>query len=188
MAVSKLMNSPKFSFLAFHSQRLLRAHPVVVFATAASIVLAGLSGVAFLSQLQHKRLVAADLNELLATSRSPLVVPQIAQSTASVPTLPQFSSAELVETVNQIAVDIGLPVDEISYTLEEGASHPYLRYRLTLSATANYPLMRRFVDAMAKNLPHSILDSISCSRDDIAVTALSCDLAFSAFFQKGSRG
>lgn len=104
-----------------------------------------------------------------------------------IPRLPDFSSAELVDTVNQIAIEIGMPVDEISYRLEEGAN-PYLRYRVTLSAVASYPLMRRFVDQMAMQLPHAVLDEISCSRDDIAAAALGCDLSFSAFFRKDSRG
>lgn len=182
------MKSTKFSILAFHFLRLSRTHPVVVLVMALASALALLSGAEFVAQAQLARMASAELDGLVSAAKSALAAPSLVPVAIGVPKLPSFSSAELVDTVNQIATDINLPVDEISYTLEEGGAQPYLRYRLTLSVTANYPLLRRFVDEMAKNLPHSILDSISCSRDDITVAALSCDLAFSAIFQKSGRG
>jgi hypothetical protein len=182
------MNSPIFSFLAFHALRLLRSQPLVLAAAGLSLATALLAGVAWLGQWQHARASARQLHELLVAGKPAIAASPAGALAASVPKLPRFSSAELVETVNQVAADIGLPVDEISYTLDESPSQPYLRYHVTLSSAASYPLMRRFVDGMAMNLPHAVLDSISCSRDDIAVAALSCDLSFSAFFMKDGHG
>lgn len=181
------MNSPIFSFLTFHALRLLRAQPVVLAVAGMSFLLALLAAAAYIGQWQHARNATQQVRELLISSK-PAAAGQPASPAASAPKLPRFSSAELVDTVNQVAADIGLPVDEISYTLDEGASQPYLRYHITLSSAASYPLMRRFVDGMAMNLPHAVLDSISCSRDDIGVAALNCDLSFSAFFMKDGHG
>jgi hypothetical protein len=36
--------------------------------------------------------------------------------------------------------------------------------------------------------PDMSLDAITCSRDDINVTTLSCDLTLSAFFKRGGHG
>lgn len=182
------MNSPRFSFFAFHVRRVLRDHPVGGAAMAAATAVVALSAIVLFAKVQHRQQATAELAELLAAARSAQMPPPVARAPSSLTRLPQFSSAELVDTVNQIAADLSLPVDEISYKLEDGPSTPYLRYRFTLSTKASYPLMRRFVDGMAMNLPHSILDSISCSREDIAAAALSCDLAFSAFFHKEGRG
>lgn len=184
----KFMNSPSFSFFAFHVRRVLRDQPIAGIAVAVSVASVALAAAILLAQLQQRRMVNAELEEALAAGRSVKTASHSVQAANNLPKLPQFSSAELVDTVNQIAVDLNLPVDEISYTLEDAPSIPYLRYRYTLSVKTSYPLMRRFVDGVAMNLPHSILDSISCSRDDIVAATLSCDLAFSAFFKKADRG
>jgi hypothetical protein len=183
------MNSPAFSFCAFHLARLWRAQPLVFLAATASVLVMAGSALAYYQQWRQVDDTVGRLQQLVAQTalrRTAVVTDKPAGP--AVPKLPAFSSAELVATVNQVAADIGMPVEEISYRLEEGANTPYLRYRVTLSMAANYPLMRRFVDQMAMNLPHAVLDEISCSRDDIAVAALNCDLSFSAFFRKDGHG
>jgi Tfp pilus assembly protein PilO len=102
--------------------------------------------------------------------------------------LPEFDSAELVGTLHRVAADVKLPFDEVSYALEESTGQPYLRYRMTLSVTGNYPAIRRFSDSFRREASHVTLDSISCSRDDISAAELSCDLGLSAFYRKVAHG
>jgi hypothetical protein len=98
--------------------------------------------------------------------------------------LPAFSSAVLAERFNQTAIDIGLPPDEISYTLDAPPGQPYQRYRLTFPVKSNYPAIRRFVAALATEMPHVALDGIRCSRENTGSPVLACDLTFSAFFER----
>ncbi|WP_188567707.1 GspMb/PilO family protein [Undibacterium terreum] len=102
--------------------------------------------------------------------------------------LPRFDSAQLVEALHRVAEEVKLPADEISYALEGNENQAYLRYRVTLSVTASYPVIRKFAEHFQAQLPNVSLDSISCTRDDIAATALSCDLGLSAFYQKAVHG
>lgn len=108
-------------------------------------------------------------------SLAPAVVPSRSN-------LPAFSSAVLAERFNQTAIDIGLPPDEISYVLDAPPSQPYQRYRLTFPVKSSYPTIRRFVAALAADMPHVALDGIRCSRESTSAPVLACDLTFSAFF------
>jgi hypothetical protein len=176
-------------FFLFHLKRLVRLQPVLFAVALSSFVLLALAASAYGHQWLRANAASQELRELLVANQSIRAAarPQTVSSPAK-PTLPPFSSAEFVQTINEVVHDIGLPVDEISYLLEDGPSLPYLRYRVTLSVTASYPLTRRFVDQMAMNFPNAVLDAISCSREDTALPALECDLSFSAFFRKGEHG
>ncbi|WP_373987781.1 hypothetical protein [Duganella sp. BuS-21] len=182
------MKSPIFSFCSFHVARLWRVQPVTFLAFLASLLAVISCALVYFQQCREAEDASVKLQMLVAEVRrkpasvSPNVPRQIA------PQLPVFSSAELVDAVNRIATSAGIPFDEVSYHLEAAASAPYLRYRVTFSTAAKYPLIRRFIDQMAMNLPHTTLDEISCSRDDIPAAALNCDLSFSAFFQKDGHG
>jgi hypothetical protein len=98
--------------------------------------------------------------------------------------LPAFNSAELVSALNQVADAARLPIDEVTFTLDDTARQPYLRYQITLTVSASYPVIRRFVDRLRRELAHVSLDAITCSRDIVAKPGLTCDLAFFAFYRK----
>ncbi|MBA5689981.1 hypothetical protein [Rugamonas apoptosis] len=102
--------------------------------------------------------------------------------------LPWFESATLAQQFNRAATAAGLPVDEVGYVLEEGADQPFIRYRVSMTVSASYPAIRRFVDNIGATLSHVDLDAISCTRPDIMVVPLTCELAFSAFFRKDGHG
>jgi len=84
-----------------------------------------------------------------------------------------------------VASSVALPVDEVTYVLEASDSKPYLRYRITMNVKTRYAEVRKFVAALASEMPHVALDSIRCAREAAVPQPLSCDLAFSAFFAKG---
>lgn len=81
-------------------------------------------------------------------------------------------------------MEIGLQPDDISYTLEVLPGQPYQRYRLTFPVKSNYPTIRRFVAALAADMPHVALDGIRCARENTSSPVLACDLSFSAFFER----
>jgi Tfp pilus assembly protein PilO len=102
--------------------------------------------------------------------------------------LPIFRSSELVGALQHAGTGSGLTMNEISYSLDAGAARPYLRYQVSLSVVGAYPVVRRFIDDIVLEMPNLALDSITCSRDDIAATRPVCDLSFSSFYRKDVNG
>lgn len=132
-----------------------------------------------------KQHISAGQDELRSLrSRRPMGGAPAPVSALSAPGLPWFDSVRLVEQLDAVAEEARLPIDEVGYALEASAQHPYLRYRITLTVTAAYPAVRQFVDDVSSSMRHVALDSISCTRADIALPAPTCELAFSAFFRK----
>lgn len=102
--------------------------------------------------------------------------------------LPAFDSARFTSSFHALARDVGVPTDEIFYVLDSSAEQPYLRYRITLEAKSGYPELRKLLAALAVEQPNVVLDAIRCRREDARVVPLTCQLALSAFFSKGTRG
>lgn len=100
------------------------------------------------------------------------------------PDLPLFAAAQFTGQFHSTAGDVGLALDEVNYTLEESASQPFVRYRITLGVQTQYSEIRRFVAALSNDLPNTSLDAIRCARANSGPAKLSCDLVFSAFFAK----
>jgi len=170
-------------FLRFHFRDLFQSAPVMFGAccVAAGTVLLTLI-VMDLGQfrLREKQTELAMLRDKLLNGNavSAGVSAQVA------PELPWFDSARVVEQFSTVADESKLTLDEVSYMLEESAQRPYLRYRITLSVSASYPAIRQFVGDIPASMHHVDLDNISCVRSDIAVTPLTCELVFSAFYRK----
>lgn len=102
--------------------------------------------------------------------------------------LPHFNSGQLVAQLNAVAKDAGLALNKVVYVLEESGNQPYLRYRITLSSTMKYPVVRGFAEQLDGSIPHLSFDAIACARKEISVVELSCDLVMSGFFRKQSDG
>lgn len=98
-------------------------------------------------------------------------------------TLPEFNSSKAVDQITLIASDVGVPVDEVTYALENTAGYPYRRYRISMSVKAGYPEIRKFVAALASDMPNASLDAIRCARENALAQALGCELAFSVFYR-----
>ncbi len=183
------MTSGMFAFCRFHLLRLFHAQPVLSLAVlsngvallAALLVWMTETHALASAQQQLLQLRGQSLRAEAAQHAAPLVKP-------SVPVLPWLDSANLVGQFSHIADDAKLPFDEVAYVLEEGGNQPYLRYRVTLTVSAAYPVIRRFVDDVAATLANVDLDTIACQRADVAMPVLSCELAFSAFFRKDGHG
>ncbi len=171
----------------FHFHRLFRTRPRFVVAIVVSS-LTLISATLAVAQ-QWYTLQSADEDFQLAIQQSKHTSKKLVATVSPLrEALPDFDSAQLVDTLHQAAEDVKLPIDEISYALEENSSQPYLRYRVTLSVTANYPTIRKFADRFRQQASQVSLDTISCSREDITAKALNCDLGLSAFYRKAARG
>ncbi|MCG2583853.1 hypothetical protein [Massilia sp. TS11] len=128
------------------------------------------------------------LNAELASNRGQVNPATTAVLVSAKPVLPQFVNTQVAQILHQTADEVHLGLDEVSFSLEEGATTPYLRYRVTMSVSASYPLIRRFVDKLKLSPAELSLDSITCARENIASPGLGCELAFSAFYRKGTNG
>jgi hypothetical protein len=127
---------------------------------------------------------AVELSAFLAANKMPPL--EAAATPRGDVELPVFSSASLTADFHAVAADVKLPVDEVSYTLDNGAHQPFLRYRVALTVKTGYPEVRKFVAALTAALPNVALDNVRCVKEASAV--LSCQLGFSAFYKKGGHG
>jgi hypothetical protein len=172
-------------FLQFYLLRCWRAQPVAMLAVLLSA--AGLC-VALSLSLAVERERGEAQEELTALRHQRLAAarpqPSLATPTIAAPELLAFDSTEVVRGFTTIVADAGLPLEEVSYALEDVREQPYLRYRISLSVKSTYPQIRKAVAALASAMPHVALDGIRCSRESTAVAALGCELSFSAFFRK----
>ncbi len=179
--------SPKlFSLCRFHFQGLIRAQPVAVAMAFVSVLAATIAGGLYAQQWVGADAAERELNSLNQQARAPVLAKGQANKVQIV--LPVFNSSQLVDTLNRIASDTKLPLDEIVFSLDENANQPYLRYHATLTVTARYPVIRKFVDQVRSNVTEASLDNISCTREDIRTIDLTCDLAISVFYKKSGRG
>lgn len=168
---------------------MVRSQPVALSALVLCVAAAFVAAVLLLAQAGRARAAQALLIELRAQSlAAPLskVAPPAALLAA--PDLPPFDSAALVAVLNETATDSGLVLDEVAYTLDNNSNQPYMRYRITMSLHATYPLIRRLAEQLNTNVPHLTLDAINCSRKDVIVAELNCDMVMSGFFRKDRRG
>lgn len=117
------------------------------------------------------------------SGQSPAVAMQ-----AGAPQLPTFDSAEVAVQFHENANVAGLQAEEVTYALEVQPGQPYQRYRIHFPVNADYPKIRRFLAALAADMPHVTLDGIRCERESTAAALLTCDLAFSAFFRLDRNG
>lgn len=136
-----------------------------------------------LNETRHWEVVVATLKQAkkdsLAAMR-PTNVVEVPQDSS----LGKFDSQRFTAKFHETAADVGLPFDEVAYSLEESDKLPYLRYRVTMTVKTRYLDVRKFIAALASDMPHVSLDSIRCVRETGLAQPLSCDLAFSAFFLK----
>lgn len=173
----------------FYVFQLYRKQPVVVAAMGLSLLAVLISGAAWAVMLDARQTVAQDLSAIAAARAANSAKSASAGVLASArPDLPVFSSSALTADFHAISADVKLPIDEVSYSLDGSASQPYLRYRVTLAVKTGYPEIRKFAAALVGALPNVALDSVRCGKEDAVATGLSCQLVFSAFYQKSGRG
>lgn len=79
-------------------------------------------------------------------------------------------------------------MDEVSYSLDDNANQPYLRYRATMTVEGDYAAIRQLAAQIAKAPGSLSLDTLHCSREDIDIKPLSCELGISGFYARGGRG
>lgn len=166
---------------------MVRVAPIAVGVLALCIVLTAIAAMALATQATRAHAAQTRLTELRAKAQ-PSQAPKPPASSPSLAALdlPPFDSAGLVTILNETATDSGLVLDEVSYSLDANASLPYLRYRITMTLNSSYPLVRRLTEQLNAHVPNLTLDAITCSRKDVSVAELNCDVVMSGFFRKGA--
>lgn len=175
--------------LRFYWLRGYWQQPKAVTVLSGAMVCVCASGVYWLTARSLREDAAAELSaavQIRAATRAPAMAVQPAAGSPL--SLPAFSAADLTTHFHAAAAAVKLPVDEVSYVMDNAEAQPFLRYRVTLAVKTGYPEIRKFAAALADELPNAVLDSVRCGRDDIAAAVLSCDLAFSAYYRKALHG
>lgn len=184
------MYFPVPAIVRFHLQKWMREHkiPVMLFAVASSLAVVAACWV--FSQWQTLNSANSRLGEaFIESKRSRTADAGVKVRASAAPLdLPPFDSAQMVAQLNEAAKDAGLSLDKVAYVLEENSSQPYLRYRITMSSTMRYPVVRSFIEQMDGSIPHLSFDAIACARKGISIVELSCDLMMSGFYRKRSSG
>jgi hypothetical protein len=184
--IRKIMTFFSLPFLQFHLRQLFRREPFFFIATAIASAVFLIALLAYFSQYAAQTEV--DHEALSIKSHLPRSVSTTAQKAVPIPVFPAFDSTELVKALNTIASDAKMPIDEIVFSLDDNANRPYLRYHATLTLSANYAAIRKFINVLNLRLNDVSLDSITCTREDINAAGLNCDLSFSAFYRKEDHG
>ena len=177
------------SYLQFHCKRLIREQPAFFAAFTCGLFSAAMAALLLFQQWQRHADARSQLNQL---SRATMEAKQSAR-VAAVPdksdtSLPKFDGVQLVHALNELAAETRTPIDEVAYALDSGVSDPYLRYRIKLGVSAQYPVIRDFGARFISEWPNISMDSISCTRPDTTAVPLTCEMQFSAFYQRGGRG
>ena len=170
----------------FYFRRLFQAQPVALCALLAACVSLICALTVYVQQSRSVESTEAEWRSL--NKKAKLPDSQSTQAGDVKLTLPAFDNTQLVVALNGAAETSKLSLDEVSFLLDENPSQPYLRYRATLTVSSAYPAIRRFLDQVRSQQPDVLLDSITCTRDDITTVELTCDLALSAFYRKEVHG
>ena len=180
------MHADLLSWLRFYVLRIARVYPIALAVGALLFALGLATGLFLLGLIRHEVVVRRDISAAMKSLSQP-AAPATSQGSGRID-LPRFEPNKFVEAINRLAVNTKLPLDEVSFILEDNRTLPYLRYRATLSVSAHYPAVRRFLDGLQADQPQVALDAISCERDDIGAADTACDVSLSAFYQRQDRG
>ncbi|QNM94823.1 hypothetical protein [Chitinimonas koreensis] len=166
--------------LLFTVRRIAVSAPAGTLALLASLALLIGAGIAYAAQAHVQRQLQTELQRLPDRPATAANKPGLSDRLD----LPDFQPMALPGELDAAAHATGLEFGEVSYVLEKAASQGFLRYRATLKVTSSYPVIRRFVDRLQARQPHLALTAINCSKDDIGIGELDCELSLSAFFRK----
>lgn len=179
------MPSSPIAVTRFYFLRWYRAQPVLLAATGLllllCLILSGLLLQTLLLQEQAKNTLHETIGDL---ERTHFERANAEASLAPPIQLPVFVSSSLVSTLNSVATEMQVQLDEVSYTLEERTDRPFFRYQITFATLTRYPILKTMIQKLQIAAPHVLLDSVSCAREDIIMSELQCDLVFSAYFKK----
>ena len=150
--------------------------PLMILAVAAISLLA----FALAARVPARPLPAspAHMQRLAASRPTPLSAP--ASATARLlARLPNDSG--LPELLHAQAEAVGVALDEVSYQREEEQALPVWRLYATFTLQDSYAQIRRYVDQVLRASRNVALQSIDCTRDDIASEDVSCAIKLVAY-------
>lgn len=179
------MSTSLFPAAQFQVRRFVRSQPWLCLSLTLGCVLCVVLGVAYVSVQRALTAAGDEQSALVATNRANSAQPK---PPAVELALRPFDSAQAVSSLDQAAKESGAILNEVSFTLEEQANLPYLRYRASMTVIANYVTVRRFVDKVHAQVVDVSLDTISCSREAITARELKCELAFTAYYRAAQHG
>jgi hypothetical protein len=94
---------------------------------------------------------------------------------------PGVPLADGLGRVHQIATSLGIELSSADYQLSSPPDQKLARYRMNVNLRATYPLLRRFVGSVLRELPTLALDQIDVQRKEIGDTDLDVRLTLSFY-------
>ena len=173
------------SYLRFYSLRCYRERPVFSILILSLTILCVFLAVIYAKLWLERDLPRQQLREAIAKIEQIKQERKQAEAVAQPPIqLPGFDSAKLVQSLNAVASEMQVSLEEVSYVLDDNANQAYLRYRISFGVLSRYPVLKKMISQLQVQSPHILLDGISCSREDIVTVDLNCELTLSAYFSK----
>lgn len=179
------MSFTAIAYIRFYCLRWYRAQPLLFSVTTLCFVLCLLMTGFILQTIRLKDRAKFSLHETIGDLERTHLEKVRAEAALAPPIiLPAFQSSTLVNTLNSVAAEMQVQLEEVTYTLEERNDRPFIRYQITFVSLARYPILKNMIKKLQTDAPHILLDSVSCAREDIIKSELQCDLVFSAYFRK----
>lgn len=122
-----------FLYVQFYLAQAWRSHGWAFATLLACMFCALMSVTGWVAIRERARAVSAERMRLAARPIMPL---RAAPARIAEPELPVFVAAQAVGTFTTTAQDVGLPIDEVTYVLDNGKDQPYRRYRISMGVKA----------------------------------------------------
>jgi len=144
-------------------------------------------GLLVLQVLPMRKNLQALTEQLETAQRTPRqetrLLPQLADDEAALANFyAQFATIkelpEILQTMSDTAAKQGLKLDKADFLLAREQQGALMRYEITLPVKAGYPLVRRYVDSLARLIPTMALTEINLKREGAHDEALEAKLAF----------
>lgn len=172
-------------FFKFHYSYFFRSNPALTLIATILSILCAIEGIALIEVgiVQKETVEKMELIQAKIQGHQ-IETDQFEISNAPTVELPRFQSSKLVKSLHTIISGLDIPISEVNYSFEAQASKPYSRYKIGFMTLSQYPQLKTMLGQLKKEMPHVLLDGISCAREDMTSMDLQCDLTLSAYFQE----
>lgn len=93
------------------------------------------------------------------------------------------STGELVEKMAVLAAEEQIVLTQSDYQQQFHGATQITQVQITQPVRANYPQLRRYIEAVLRNIPNASLDQISARRDTVGQSQLEIRLRWSLWIQ-----
>jgi hypothetical protein len=174
---------PFVQHLVFGAKGVLSREAALSYGAIAALVFVGLTGVWCLrlqSEVERARTELSVLSKGIS-ARAPVASDDRIQ-------LGAFKASHLLSLLHQSAAASDLHLDEVNLSLDDSGNQPFIRYKAAFGVTARYASLRHFTAFALSRSKDITLDAVSCTRADIGIADIQCELEFSDIYRRDANG